>query len=76
MTAKLIPITCEPLGKGIAEVLDKMREMVDKGEISSLAIAYVFRDGCTGLAHSAMPSRSTLIGAIERLKYKLLKDGE
>ena len=76
MTATLIPITCEPPGKGIAEVLDEMREMVNKGEISSLAIAYVFRDGGTGLAHSAMPSRATLIGAIERLKYKLLRDVE
>lgn len=76
MSAELIPIDYEPPGKHLAETLDEIREMVERGEISSIAVAYVFRDGSTGLAHSAMPSRSTLIGAVERLKFRLLMDGQ
>ena len=75
MAAQLIPITCEPPGKGIEAPIEELREAHAEGILSSLAIAVVYRDGCTHYAHSPLPSRATMIGAVARLQHSLLEGG-
>ncbi len=76
VSAELIPIDCEPLGQDIDELLNYLRDLHAAGEISSLATVIVFRDGSTSNGYSFIHSRSTMIGGLERLKYKLCKDQE
>lgn len=72
MPADLKVIDAEPLGAGVKERLEHVMELASKGEISSLAIAWVNRDGSPGWRWSHAPNTSTLIGAIERLKIDMI----
>lgn len=76
--ADLEVITAEPPGKGVIEILRETLSQAEKGDISSVAVAVVYRDGNTSSGWSKVPSFSTLIGAIARLQAKLIRevDGE
>ncbi len=63
----------EPRADGVVELLEHLLEKARNGEISSLCTAYVYRDGYSGHQRSAVPHFSILLGAIERMKYELLK---
>jgi hypothetical protein len=73
MTAELIPISCEPVGESIGELIADIQAAHSKGEVSSLAIAIVYRDGSTTQAFSTLPNTATMLGALERLKCKILR---
>lgn len=72
---KLVEIAPEPPGEGVVEYLEVLLERARAGEISAIAAATVYRDGSTGSGYSVLPNTSTMLGAIERLKYKIL-DGD
>ncbi len=76
MAANLTQIDPEPPCESIDELLNDLRDLHAKGQLSAVAVVMVFRDGCTSHGHSMLHSRSTMIGGIERLKFKLCKDGE
>ncbi len=48
-----------------------MLKQAKRGELSAVAIAMVLRDGTSDWAHSEVPSISTMVGAIERMKLDL-----
>ncbi|RDC59804.1 hypothetical protein HME9302_00025 [Alteripontixanthobacter maritimus] len=73
MTAELHKLDCEPPTEGITELLEDMIEQNEAGKLSSLAFSVVYRDGTTGSGHSFMPSVSTMIGGVELLKEKLIR---
>ncbi len=70
---KLHAIPLEPLGIDVVEKLEEILEAAKRGEISSVAIACVYRDGMTGSTWSAVPTFSMLIGALRCLEYRLMR---
>lgn len=74
--AKLKVIECEPIGESVVERLEEVLEKAYAGEISSVAIAVVYRDGSTGSAWSRMPSVSTMIGAVARMQAGITATAE
>lgn len=74
MTAKLL--TIEPNPPVSEDVIDILREAcawVEKDQVSSIAIAVIHRDGSASTSWSGSATAPTLIGAVERLKYNLLR---
>ena len=76
MTAELRKITCEPPIGNATERLAELQAEIDAGLVSAVAFAVVYRDGCTGQGHSFLHSRATMLGALARLQYRLLKEGD
>lgn len=75
MTAKLYKIDSIPgdHSADMKRMLGEMLEQVEAGEISSIAIAVVHRDGCTGSSYSPQTNVGTQIDALEWLKHRLLE---
>jgi len=69
--AELHAITAEPAGEEVVAVLERALEQARAGEISSVGLAVVYRDGSTQQAWSSPPSIGTLIGSTARLVYRL-----
>jgi hypothetical protein len=68
---ELVSLEPEPHGEGLEALLEKTLEEVRAGEVSSLAIAIVYRSGILGAKWSHWPSFGMILGAVERLKWKL-----
>jgi hypothetical protein len=72
--AKLATILCEPLGEGIIAVLDEIRDRAERGEISSVTVAYVTREGCAGHLNSKLHSVATMLGSLALAQGRLVKE--
>jgi hypothetical protein len=72
--ASLKVLDAEPVGADAVEKLEDALTKAKAGELSSVAIAVVYRDGTSGRAWSAAPSLSCLIGAVARLQSALIED--
>jgi hypothetical protein len=75
MSAELKVLEAEPLGAGIKEALGEVLVMAERGELSSVAIAYVYRDGSIGGSNSAPPSRPLLVGSLAYLQQRMIDRG-
>lgn len=73
---KLRVIEAEPLGENVIERLKEALEKAEAGEVSSIAIALVYRDGSSGRSWSNAPGLSALIGATARLEAALIRDAD
>lgn len=73
MAAELREITCEPPGEDIVPLLESLIERAKAGELSSLAVAYVNREGCTAQEWSPAPSLATLLGSVAALQHRLIE---
>jgi hypothetical protein len=72
--AKLLAI--EPESAVSPDVIERLTEICDwvrDDKVSSVAIAVVHRDGSTSTCWSTPPHYAALIGAVERLKYRLVR---
>lgn len=67
----LVPKTQEHRD-GVVKALKNMLETAERGELLGIAIAAVDNEGCTQTAFEAGVSIATLMGATERLKFRLL----
>ncbi len=76
MSAELHVITAEPVATDIVAVLEGVLTEARAGRLSSVAIATVDRQGIVNSAWSKPPSTSAMMGAIERLKWKLMQAWE
>ncbi len=76
MSAELIELPCEPPGESIDELIAELQEQHAKGLLSAVAVAVVYRDGSTMRGFSKLHSISTMIGAVELLKAKLISKWE
>lgn len=74
MSAQLRTIEPQPLGKTIISRLEWALELARKGELSSVAIAVVYRDGCGGHQYSDVPSCGLLVGTIARMQAAIIRD--
>jgi hypothetical protein len=57
-------ITAEPVSPDIVRFLELALDMAKSGELSSIALSYVFRDGSPGRGWSSPPSTGALIGSV------------
>jgi hypothetical protein len=69
--AELVVIEPEDEGEGLEAMLDRLLGRVRAGEISSIAVAYVGRDGRAGSMWSEAPSFAAQLGAVHRLAHQL-----
>ena len=72
MTPQFSVIDAEPLGADVIATLESVLEQARAGQVSSVAVAVVYRDGSTGKTWSGAPSASTLVGAVARLQASLI----
>ena len=72
--ADLRVIDAAPVSKSIIEVLEEALEKAKNDDLSSVAIAWIYRDGAPGWNWSETPNTSTMIGAIERLKADIIRN--
>jgi hypothetical protein len=68
----LLVIDSEPQGADIIERLKEALEEAEAGNLSSVAISCVYRDGTTQSVWSDAPSMGLLIAAVTRLQHDLL----
>lgn len=69
--ASLISIDAEPAGGDVVERIEEVLAMARAGELSSIAMALVYRDGSIGHCRSRAPSRGLMLGALSRCMHKL-----
>lgn len=54
----------EGIGNSVIDALENTLELAKQGRLSSVAIAYVQRDGTTGQTVSDMPHQAAQIGSV------------
>jgi hypothetical protein len=72
--ADLIAIEAEDQAADIIDTLERVLEKARAGELSSVAVALVYRNGSVGHRRSALPSFPVMVGALNRLIHKLNLD--
>lgn len=72
--ADLHVIEPEPVGEAVLAYLGHVLEKAQQGHVSAVAVAFVYRDGTTGSGYSALPNTATMVGAVDALKAKLIRD--
>jgi len=72
--ADLVALEPEPLGENVIATLERALELARAGELSSVAIALVHRDGCAQALWSDAANMLLLIGSVGRLGHKLNLD--
>ena len=60
-----------PVSPDVIERLTEVCDWVRDDQVSSIAIAVVHRDGGVSTVWSRPPAIVTLLGAVERLKFRL-----
>lgn len=60
----------------VVETIGTISTMVADGKIDSIAIAAVWHDGCVTTAYANGREMFALVGGVERLKSRLLRDLE
>lgn len=63
----------EPVGASVVDTLREIADDAEQGNISSIAVAIVYRDGTVGTAWSEVPSMALLVGAASRLQWRLIE---
>jgi hypothetical protein len=62
--------------EGCVKTLENMLEIARKGEIVGVAIAATDREGYTHTSYEPGENMATLLGALERLRHRLLTHWE
>lgn len=69
--ADLVAIDPEPVSQRLVETIEQVVDLASDGALSSVAVAYVLRDGSVGCIWSDLPSRAAMLGSIARLSHRL-----
>jgi hypothetical protein len=69
-------LDAEPCGTDTVKKLEEALEKAKAGQLSSVAIAVVYRDGTCGRSWSTAPNLSCIIGSIARLQYAVMEFSE
>ena len=71
--AEVRVLDAEPVGEDVVAKLEEALEQARQGQISSVAIAVVYRSGETNRSWSKPPSLSLLIGSVAKLEAALIR---
>lgn len=66
----------EPPAQNVIATLERALEQARAGDLSSVALAFVHRDGAVSAEWSALPSRPAMLGSISRLAHKINLDAD
>ncbi len=69
--SKLVALEPEPLGDTVTPMLKDVLAKAEAGEISSLGLAIVYRDGCVGQMWTDAANFGLLLGAAHRLAAQI-----
>lgn len=72
--ADLRAIDAEPPAEDVIATLEHALDKARAGELSSVSVLYVYRDGCTGYSRSALPSYPAMMGSAARFLHKMNLD--
>lgn len=72
--ADLRVIDSAPVNAGVVDFLEGVLAKAKDDELSAVAVALVYRDGSTGSGWSTPHSLSSIVGAVEAMKAKLVRD--
>lgn len=61
----------EGVSPDLITTLESVLERAREGDLSSVAIAYVYRDGTIGRTWSTPPCFGALLGAVSRLAHRM-----
>jgi hypothetical protein len=67
-------IHSEPQASDVGDILDEVKAVADRGELSAVMVVLIYRDGTTQDSHSTLPSVTMMVGAMERAKHKLIRE--
>lgn len=67
-------IDAEPPAEDVIATLEHALEKARAGEMSSVCVLYVYRDGTTGYSRSALPSYPAMMGSATRFIHKMNLD--
>lgn len=67
----LVAIDPESVSPDLVETIEAVLEKARAGEVSSVAIAFVYRDGSTHQTWSSPPSFFTLLGAVHQMAFRM-----
>lgn len=70
--ADLEVIEPEGVSPDLVETIERVLEKAKAGELSSVGIAVVFRDGSTDTTWSKPPTFATLLGAVNIMAWRML----
>lgn len=70
MPVSVIPLVRPPVDQDVIDKLKSLLARAESGELSSIAFAYVDREGMTGSEFSEAAYGSQLLGAIAALQYR------
>lgn len=69
-------IDAEPPAQDVIATLERALRQARDGELSSVALAFVHRDGAVSAEWSSLPSRPAMLGSISRLAHKINLDAD
>jgi hypothetical protein len=72
--ASIHVIDPEPADESVLAFLEDVLEKARAGKYSAVAAAFVYRDGSTGSGYSHQHNIPTMVGSVEALKGKLVRD--
>jgi hypothetical protein len=75
-TAEIHEIQLEPANAGVVECIGEALGLAATGQVSTIAIIIIQRDGCPRFSHSAIHNYSMMVGAIARLQHDIIIEGE
>ena len=70
----LVAIDAEPANASVVAYLEEVLQRAREGQFSSIAVAWVYRDGSTGSGTSDVPSLPALTGSVAALQGKLVAE--
>ena len=74
MMAEVRVIEPEPADESVIAFLEDVMEKARAGKYSAVAAAFVYRDGSTGSGYSKQHNLAAMVGSIEALKGKVIRD--
>ena len=63
-----------PVDAAVVDYLEHLLARAREGRYSAIAVAFVYRDGSTGSGYSRQHSLATMVGGVEALKTKLIRE--
>jgi hypothetical protein len=69
--ADLVSIEPENSSADVVATLERVLKKAEAGELSSVAVAYVYRNSVLGCVWSTIPSVGMILGAVRRLDHRL-----
>lgn len=69
-------LTVIPSFEQDADVIERLEEVLERaraGDVSMVAIATVERDGSSQWCFSYLSNTSTMLGAVERMKHRIIR---